>query len=70
MVYNAEEEDYFTGGGMGFTNVAQKEMEIYDSKPTPKPSDNKVRIVWIEEVEFCTAFVVGVPRNKICGLIK
>ena len=30
VVYNAEEEDYFTGRGMGVTNVVQ------NSKPTSK----------------------------------
>ena len=55
---------------MGVTNVLQKNMEIYDYMPTSKPSDNKVRIVSIEEFEFCTAFVGGVPVNKICGLMK
>ena len=70
VVYNAEEEYYFAGGGMGVTNVGQHKMEIYDSKPNSKPSSNKVRIVRIEEVEFYTAFVGGLPVNKIDGLMK
>ena len=70
MVYKAEDEDYFIGGGMGVTTVGQHKMEIYDSKPTFKPLSNKVRIVRIEEVDFCTTFVGGVPRNKICSLMK
>ena len=45
-------------------------MEISDFKPTYKPSYNKVRIASIEEVDFCTAFVGGVPGNKIYGLMK
>ena len=34
VVYNAEEEDYFTRGGMGITNMVQHKMEIYNSNPT------------------------------------
>ena len=30
----------------------------------------KVRIFRIEEVDFCTAFLGGVPLNNICGLMK
>ena len=70
VVYNAEEENYFSGRGMGVPNVLQQNMEIYDHMPTSNPSDNKVRIVSIEEVEFCTEFVGGVPVNKIYGLMK
>ena len=70
VVYNAEEEEYFTGGGMGVTNVGQHKIEISYFKPTPKPSSDKVRMVRIEEVEFCTDFVGGVPRNKIYGFMK
>ena len=70
VVYKAEDEDYFVGGGMGVTTVGQHKMEISDSKPTYKPSSNNVRTVRIEELDFCTAFVGGVPRNKICGLMK
>ena len=70
VVYNVEEEDYFTGGGMGVTNMVQHKMEIYDSKPTYNPSANKVRIVSIEEVDFLTSFVGVVPGNKICDLMK
>ena len=44
---------------MGFTNVVHHKMEIPNSKPKSKPSSNKVRIVIIEEVEFCTEFVKG-----------
>ena len=55
---------------MGFIAVGQHKMEISDSNPTSKPSSNKVIIISIEEVEFCTAFVGGVPRYKICGLMK
>ena len=70
VVYKAEDEDYFIRGGMGVTTVGQDKMEISDSKPTSRPSSNKVVIVRIEEVDFCAAFVGGVPGNKICGLIK
>ena len=70
VVYKSEDEEYFVRGGMGVTTVGQHKMEIYDSKPTSKPLSNKVIIFRIEEVEFCTAFVVGVPGNKICGLMK
>ena len=45
-------------------------MEISDSKPNSRPSPNKVKIVSIKEVEFCTTFVGGVPGNNICGLMK
>ena len=55
---------------MGVITVDQHKMEISDSKPTSKPSYNKVRIVRIQEVDFCTDFVGWVPRNKICGLMK
>ena len=55
---------------MGVTNVVQHKMEISNSKPTSKPSSNKVRIVSIEEVYFCTSFVWGVPGNKIYGFMK
>ena len=55
---------------MGVTTVGHQKMEIYDSKPTSKPSSNKVIIVKIEEVDFCTAFVREVPGNKICGFMK
>ena len=48
----------------------QHNRDIYDSKPTSNPSANKVRIVSIEEVDFCTEFVGWVPGNKICGLMK
>ena len=54
VVYNTEEEDYFTRGGMGTTTLVQHKTEISESKPTSKPSDNKVRAVRIEEVDFCT----------------
>ena len=70
VVYKAEDEEYFLGGGMGVITVGQHKMEISDSNPTSNPSSNKVRIFSIEEVDFCTAFVGGVPGNKICGLIK
>ena len=52
VVYNSEEEDYFTGGGMGVTNMVRHKMEISDSKHTSKHSNNKVRIVRIEKVDF------------------
>ena len=55
---------------MGVTNMGQHNMGISDSKPTSKPSSNKVRIVRIEEVDSFNAFVGGVHRNKICGLMK
>ena len=55
---------------MGVITVGQHKMEISDSNPTSKPLSNKVRIVRIQEVEFCIDFVGGVPGNKICGLIK
>ena len=70
VVYNTEEEDYFTGGRMGATTLVQNKMEIYDFKPTYKTSDNKITIVSIDEFDFGTAFVGGVPGNKICGLTK
>ena len=50
--------------------MVHHKMEISYSKPTPKPSANKVRIVSIEEVDFCTLFVGGAPVKKICGLMK
>ena len=55
---------------MGVTNVVQHKMEISDFKPTSKTSANKVMILWIEDDDFCTAFVGGVPGNNICGLMK
>ena len=55
---------------MSFTKLVHNKMEISDFKPTSKPSSNKVRIVSIEEVEFCTAFVGGVSGKNICGLMK
>ena len=55
---------------MGVTNVVQHKMEISDFKPTSKTSANKVMILWIEDDDFCTAFVGGVSGNNICGLIK
>ena len=39
-------------------------------KPTYKPYSNKFSIVRVEGVEFCAAFVGGVPGTKICGLMK
>ena len=50
--------------------MVQLKMDISESKPTSNPSAKKVRIVRIDEVDFCTAFVVGVPLNKIFGLMK
>ena len=50
--------------------MVQHKIEISESKPSSKPSPNKVRIYRIEEVYFCTAFVGGVPGNKTCGLMK
>ena len=50
--------------------MVQYKMEISDSKPISKPSSNKVRIFRIEEIDFCAAFVGGVPGNKIYGLMK
>ena len=70
VVYNTEEEDYLTGGGMGVANLVQHKMDISNSMPTSKSSYNKVIIFSIEKVDFSTAFVIGVPGNKICGLIK
>ena len=70
VVYNAKEQDYFTRGGMGDTTLVQHKMEVSDSKPTSKTSSNKVTIVSVGEVEFCTAFVVRVLGNNICGLMK
>ena len=70
VVYKAEYEDYFIGEGMGVTTVGQHKVEISDSKPTSKTLYNKVIIVRIEEVEFCTDFVGGVLGNNICGLMK
>ena len=52
LVFNVEEEKYFTGGGMGVTNVVQHKMNISESKPTSNTSDNKFKIFSIEEVEF------------------
>ena len=57
VVYKAEDEDYFIGGGMGIITMGQHKMKISDSKITSNPSSNKVRIVRIEEVYFCTDFV-------------
>ena len=65
VVYNAEEEDYFTGGGMGVTNVVHHKTEISDSKPTSKNLSNKVRIVRIEEVDFCTELMGGIPGKNM-----
>ena len=48
VVYNAEDKDYFVRGLMCVTTMGQHKMEISDSKPTSKPSYNKVRIVRIE----------------------
>ena len=70
VIYKAEDEDYLIGGGMGVITVGQHNMEISDSKLTSKPSSNKVIIVRIGEVYFCTAFVGGVLGNKICGFMK
>ena len=55
---------------MGVTNVVRHKMEISESKPTSKPSTNKVRIFSNGEVYFCTAFVGGVPGGNTCGLMK
>ena len=55
---------------MGTTTLVHHKMEVPDSKPTSNPSYNKVRIVRVEEVDLCTAFVGEVPVKKICGLIK
>ena len=70
VVYKAEDEDYFIGGRTGVPNVGQHSMQFYDSKPTSNPSYNKFRIFRVEEVDFCTYFVGGVPGNKIYGLMK
>ena len=70
VVYNAEEEDYLDGLGVGVTNMAQQNMDTSDSKSISNPSSKKVRIFRIEEVGFCTVFVGGVPGNKIGGLMK
>ena len=70
VVYKAEDEYYFIREGMGVTIMVQNKMEISDSKTTSKPLSKKLRIVRIEEVEFCTEFVGGVTRNKIYGLMK
>ena len=55
---------------MGATNLFQYKMEVSESKTTSKPSSNKIMIVRVEEVDFCTAFVGGVLGNKICGPMK
>ena len=55
---------------MGATNLFQHKIEVSESKTTSKPSSNKIMIVRVEEVDFCTDFVGGVPGNKICGLMK
>ena len=44
VVYNVEEEYYFTRGGMGVTSVVHYNTEISDSKTTSNPSANKVII--------------------------
>ena len=68
VVYKAEGEYSFIGGGMGVTTMVKHKMEISYSKPTSKPWSNKVIIVRIEEVGFCTAFMGGdfgiVPDRK------
>ena len=64
VVYKAEYEDYFIGGGMGVTAVGKHKMEISDSKPNSKPSSNKFITFRIEEIDFCTSFVGGLPGNK------
>ena len=61
VVYNLEEEYYIDGGGMGVTSLFQHKMEISNPKPTSKYSANKVRIFRIEEVDFCNAFLGGLP---------
>ena len=70
VVYNTEDEDYLVRGGMGVTTMGQHNIEISDSKPTSNILSNKFRIVSIEKVKFCTAFVGGVPGNNICGVMK
>ena len=70
VVYNTEEQEYFTGEGMRSTTRFQHNMEVLYSNTTSNPSYNKVRIVRVEEVDFCTDFVGGVPGNKIGGLMK
>ena len=55
---------------MGDTTLVLHKTEVPDSKPTSKTSSNKVRIVRVEGVEFCTDFVRGVLGNKIFGLMK
>ena len=55
---------------MGVTNMVQHKVDTSDLNPTSKTSSNKVTIVSVGEVEFCTAFVVRVLGNNICGLMK
>ena len=69
VLYNTDEQGYFTKGVIGATTFVQPKMEVPDSKTTSNNFSNEVRIFRIEEVEFCTAFVREFPVNKICGLM-
>ena len=55
---------------MEATTLVHHKKEVSESKPTSNTSSDKVSIVRVEEVEFCTTFVVEVPGNTICGFIK
>ena len=68
--YNVEDEDYFVEGGIGVTTIRKHNIEIYDSKPTSKPLSNNVRMIRIKGVDFCNAFVGGVPGKYIRGLME
>ena len=70
VLYNVEEQNYFTEEGMGATTPVHHNMEVSDSNTTSNPYSNKVSIVRVEEVDCCSAFVGGVTVNKICGLMK
>ena len=49
---------------MGATTLVQHKIEVSDYKPTSKPSSKKARIVRVDEVDFCTAFIGGIPGNR------
>ena len=70
VVYNVEEQYYFSRRLMGATNLVHTKIEISDSNPASNPSSQNVRVVKFEEVGVCTVFLGGVPVNKIFGLMK
>ena len=55
---------------MGATTLVQPRMEVSYYKTTYNTSSDKVSIGRVEEVDFCTEFLGGVPGKNICGLIK